>query len=275
MVVMSRPQLANKRFTRHKARLAEALYSDAFERFITTLILLNAVILGALTYQYDQGNSHIIRALVAVDLMIVVVFVFEIALKIYALGPKFFKTGWNVFDFFIVSVGVVGVGYPLTIIRSLRVLRALRLVTRVPSMKVVVESFLRALPGIGSVLGVLLLIIFIFSVIGNRMFGGVAPDLFGTLHGSAFTLFKVLTLEGWPDISDQIMAHYRWSGAFFVAYIGLNSFVVLNLMIAVIINAMHKEYDAHAEEEREDILEEIQALRREINTLLNAKKDRA
>ena len=155
----------------------------------------------------------------------------------------------------------------ITAFRAIRVLRTLRLVKRVPSMRIVIESFMRALPGIGSVLTVLLLMVFVYALIGQSLYHDVAPELFGTLHQSAFTLFTVLTLEGWPDVSRQVMAQVPTAWLYFVSFIAINSFTVLNLMIAVIIDAMQKEYDDLAEEEREDILQEIQALRREIAEL--------
>ena len=127
-----------------------------------------------------------------------------------------------------------------------------------------IESFMRAIPGIGSVLTVMLLMVFVYALIGQSLYGDVAPELFGTMHQSAFTLFTVLTLEGWPEVSRAVMNQVPMAWVYFVSFIAINSFTVLNLMIAVIIDAMQKEYDDHAEEEREDILHEIQALRREI-----------
>lgn len=252
-----------------KPRLKHALYSPVFERFITILIVINAIILAALTYDFHAHGlpEYWATILVAVDLGILLIFSLEIGLKIIVDGFRFFKKGWNIFDFFIVGLGVFGTGYPLSVLRSLRILRTFRLVTRVPSMKVVVESFLRALPGIGSVLTVMLLVLFVYSVMGTQMFGPVAPELFGTLQLSAFTMFTVLTLEGWPDVSRQVMDSMPYSWIYFVTYIAINSFAVFNLMIAVIITAMHKEYDEHAEEEREDIIAELKELRREIHKL--------
>lgn len=257
-----------------KARLKQALYSPVFERFITTLIVINAFVLAALTYDFQAHGLPEAWAtiLVAIDLGILLIFSVEIGLKILVDGPRFFRKGWNIFDFFIVGLGVFGTGYPLSVLRSLRILRTFRLVTRVPSMKVVVESFLRALPGIGSVLTVMLLVLFVYSVMGTQLFGDIAPDLFGTLQLSAFTMFTVLTLEGWPDVSRDVMESMPYAWIYFVTYIAINSFAVFNLMIAVIITAMHKEYDEHAEEEREDIIAELKALRRDIQKLSAQKR---
>jgi len=199
------------------------------------------------------------------------VFCVEIGVKLYAFRRSFFRNGWNVFDFFVIAISIIGMVSSITIFRALRVLRTLRLVKRVPSMRVVIESFMRAIPGIGSVLTVMLLMVFVFALIGQNLYGQVAPELFGTLHQSAFTLFTVLTLEGWPDVSRAVMNEVPMAWVYFVLFIAINSFTVLNLMIAVIISAMQKEYDDHAEEEREDILLELKALRREVAALSELK----
>ncbi len=248
------------------------LYAPAFERFITLLIILNAITLGCLTYSYqDHGpDSPLVQRLLAFDMAIICVFVVEIVLKIYAQGFRFFRSGWNIFDFLIVSLGFLGGSYPLTVVRSLRILRTLRIVRHVPSMKVIIESFLRALPGIGSVIMVMMLLIFIFAVIGTSLFAPVSPEYFGDLQSSAFTLFTVLTLEGWPDIAREVMPIIPGSWIFFVSYIGINSLVILNLMIAVIIQSMQKEYDEHAEEEREDILAEVRAISARLERMANS-----
>ena len=142
-------------------------------------------------------------------------------------------------------------------------------------MRKVIESFLRSLPGIASVLMVMMLMLFVFALIGQNLYCDVAPELFGSLHASAFTLFTVLTLEGWPEVSRSVMEQVPSAWVYFVSFIAINSFVVLNLMIAVIIEAMHKDYDDEAEEEREDILYEVKELRRELaefRTQQNASK---
>lgn len=252
----------------HREKLAAALYGRRFEIFITLLILANAIVLALLTYKYDtQSQAGQLSLLMRLDLFIVAIFAVEISAKIYALGWKFFKSGWNIFDLCVVVLSAIGPAYPLSIIRALRVLRTLRIVTQVKSMRIVVESFLRALPGIGSVLMVMLMMMFIFAVIGTRMFGHIAPDLFGTFHDSVFTLFMVLTLEGWPDIAAQVIPHAPFARAFFVVYIAVNSFTVLNLMIAVIVDAMQSEYEAEAEEEREDMIAALKALKIEISEM--------
>jgi len=251
-----------------RERLKNALYSQRFEGFITMVIILNAVVLALLTYQFSEKSHHWLKLLLAIDLAILVAFVMELSLKIYAAPKLFFKNAWHIFDLIVVTISILGSGYPLTVFRALRVLRTLRIVTMVPSMRVVVESFLRALPGIGSVIVVMMLVIFVYSVVGTSLYRHIAPELFGDLQTSTFTMFSIMTLEGWADHARTIMAQQPMAWIFFVSYVAINSFAVFNLLIAVIINSMHKEYDDHAEEEREDIMEEVQALRRDMKILI-------
>ena len=249
--------------------MRQALSSHVFEGFINSLILLNAIILGALTYSYGSTDSSQkwVSTLICLDMGIIGIFMAEMMLKIYAFGRSFFRSGWNIFDLVIVSIGVLGSSYPLTIVRSLRVLRLFRLLKRVPSLRAVVEGFLRSLPGIASVFMVMIIIIFVFAVLGTGLFKDVSPRLFGSLQQSTFTLFTVLTLEGWPEVAREVIHEVKGSWVFFVLYIVLNSFVVLNLMIAVTIEAMQRNYNIEAEDDRDHILEELQALRADIQKL--------
>ena len=248
-----------------RARLYRSLTSRRVDRFVMALVMLNAVILAVLTYQWESGGW--ITALTGLDTAIAAVFVVEIALKVISGGQHYVRKPWNQFDMAVVAIGVFGAAYPLTVLRAFRVLRTLRLIRRVPSMRIVVESFMRALPGIASVLSVMLLFLFVFSVIGTRAFGETSPEAFGTLHDTAFTLFVILTLENWEGIARPVMDAHPGSWTYFVGFIALNSFVVLNLVIAVIVNAMHREYDEHADAERDDILAEIKALRADVQAL--------
>ena len=265
-VKLEKPVKKQRDKYRFRLALRAALRSDRFESFLTRMIVLYAVILAAHCYIQPQAETYPFTAhmVEGFDFAIFSAFCVEILIKLYAFRGKFFRNGWNVFDFLVIALSIIGMAASITAFRVLRVLRTLRLVTNVPSMRVVIESFLRSIPGIFSVLMVLLLMVFVYAVIGQNLYSHIAPKLFGTLQNSAFTLFTVLTLEGWPEVSRAVMAKQPSSWIYFVSFIAINSFTVLNLMIAVIIGSMQKEYDEEAEEEREDILHEIQALRREL-----------
>ena len=244
-----------------RTRLYRAMTSKRVDRVVTALVVLNAVLLGLLCYEWSPA---IVVALTTTDRFIASFFVAEIALKLIGGGRRFLRKPWNVFDTVVVAVAVLGSAYPLTVLRAFRVLRTLRLVRRIPSMRGVVESFLRAVPGILSVLGVLLIVLFIYAVIGTRAYGSLAPETFGTLHDTAFTLFVILTLENWEGHARAIMDASPGAWVYFTSYIAVNGFVILNLIIAVIINAMHRDYDADADRDREDILAELRAIRGEL-----------
>jgi len=263
--LIASPQRKREKY-RFRLALRAALRSSAFERFLTGTIILYALSLCALSYLEGMAGDYglQIHFLKGLDMAIFQMFCVELTIKLYAFRRSFFRNGWNVFDAIVITISIIGMAASITAFRAIRVLRTLRLVKRVPSMRVVIESFMRAIPGIGSVLTVMLLMVFVYALIGQSLYGDVAPELFGTMHQSAFTLFTVLTLEGWPEVSRAVMNQVPMAWVYFVSFIAINSFTVLNLMIAVIIDAMQKEYDDHAEEEREDILHEIQALRREI-----------
>jgi len=250
-----------------RKKLRTAFRSKLFDQFLTTIIILYAITLAILPYLEAQPDSNaiLIKALRALDISIFSIFCMELILKIYAFRGRFFTHGWNLFDLSVVLISIIGMAASISTFRALRVLRTLRVVTNIPSMRKVIESFLRSLPGIASVLMVMVLMIFVFALIGQNLYSAVAPELFGNLHRTAFTLFTVLTLEGWPEVSRSVMAEVPSAWVYFISFIAINSFVVLNLMIAVIIDAMHKEYDDEAEEEREDILFEIKELRRELS----------
>jgi len=267
--IIDAPQRKRDKY-RFRLALRAALRSATFESFLTGAIIFYALNLCTLSYLEAMPGDYgfIIHILQSLDMAIFQMFCVELLIKFFAFRRSFFRNGWNVFDAIVIIVSIIGMAASITAFRAVRVLRTLRLVKRVPSMRVVIESFMRAIPGIGSVLTVLLLMVFVYALIGQSLYCEVAPELFGTLHQSAFTLFTVMTLEGWPDVSRQVMDQVPTAWLYFVSFIAINSFTVLNLMIAVIIDAMQKEYDDHAEEEREDILLEIQALRREIAALL-------
>ena len=249
-----------------RKKLRDAFRSKAFDQFLTTLIVIFAIALALLSYLEAQAepNMILIGTLKIIDISIFFAFCAELLLKIYAFRGRFFTHGWNIFDITVILISIIGMAASISTFRAIRVFRTLRIVTNIPSMRKVIESFLRSLPGIASVLMVMVLMLFVFALIGQNLYCDVAPELFGSLHVSAFTLFTVLTLEGWPDVSRSVMEQVPSAWVYFVSFIAINSFVVLNLMIAVIIEAMHKDYDDEAEEEREDILFEVKALRHEL-----------
>jgi voltage-gated sodium channel len=214
--------------------------------------------------------------LITLDRIILGVFVLEILVKLLAFDLRFFRNPWNVFDFIIIGIALVPASGPLAVLRTLRVLRVLRLVSMMPRLRFVVEALLHALPGIGSIAMLMAVLYYVFAVMATGLFGERFPDWFGTIGLSMYTLFQVMTLESWSmGIARPVMEAYPYAWLFFVPFILLATFTILNLFIAIIVNTMQTLHDRSIKEGAEHLetalhqegtqLEhELQALRNEI-----------
>jgi voltage-gated sodium channel len=207
--------------------------------------------------------------LVTVDRLILAIFTLEVLAKMFAYGLRFWRNPWNVFDFLVVGIALVPGTGPFSV---LRVLRLLRLVSMVPKLRFIVEALLRAIPGIGSILGLLMLVFYVFAIIATGLFRETHPEWFGTLGGSMYTLFQIMTLESWSmGISRPVMEEHPWAWAFFVPFILIATFTVLNLFIAIIVDAMQRMHEHQVALEEKTITtvvhEENQALHTELAAL--------
>jgi voltage-gated sodium channel len=218
-------------------RLRAFLEREAFQRTIIAVIVANAVIIGL-----ETSPSVMTRfggLLFFLDSLALGIFVAEILLKLFVYRLTYFKSAWNIFDFTIVAVALVPAGQGLTVLRALRILRALRLLSMVPKMRLVVQGLLGAIPAMASVLALLALVFYVFSVMATKLFGLAFPQWFGTVGASLFSLFQVMTLEAWSsEIVRPVMEVYPLAWAFFVPFILITTFAVLNLFIAIIVNSM-------------------------------------
>jgi voltage-gated sodium channel len=207
-------------------------------------------------------------ALMIADRVIVAVFVLEIVAKVIAYGRRFWRDPWNLFDVVVIGLSILPATTSFSVFRAFRVLRVLRLVSAVPSMRQVVQGLLNAIPGMATTAGLLLLAFYVFSVIATELFGEVFVEWFGTLGASMYTLFQIMTLESWSmGIVRPVMAEFPWAWAFFVPFIVVTAFAVLNLFVAIIVNAMSAETSASNHADNERILQEIVALRAQIEDL--------
>ena len=229
----------------------------AFKQTITGLIFFNAVILGALTF--TEPGTEAYRWLSTIDWIILGIFVFEIVLKLMAWRMEFFRKGWHVFDFVVIAISLIPASSSLSIMRAMRVLRILRLLHVVPMMRRITEALFRALPGMSAIIAVLALIVYVSAVIATDMFGKTDdPDvamLFGDLHSSALSLFQVMTMDGWRNEVVQIVMDdgnpYAW--VFFLTFIFIASFAILNLFIALFVEALQAEHEATQDEMIHDL----------------------
>ena len=282
---MVRPvNLANKSFTGLRGKVVSLVERNAFVNGIAAMILLNAVTLGLETD--DHISAEYGAALHVVDLVILGIFVIEILLKLFAYRLSFFRAGWNVFDFGIVAIALIPAAGAFSILRAMRIFRMLRLLSIVPSMRRVITALLNAVPGMLSILGIMMIIFYIAAVMATKVFGAhsdpLMQEMFGSMGNSMFTLFQVMTLEDWPDVAGPTMALFPWAWVFFVTFIVVTSFAVLNLFVGIIVDAMDIIHDFEEEgkgvkdfvhKENEDIRNELDSLRgdmAEIKSLLVA-----
>ena len=257
--------------------LRAILENPRTEWFITGLIAINAITLGLETS--PTLMAAVGPVLLAVDGAILTVFVIEIAARIFVKRLAFFKDPWSLFDFFVVAVALAPTTGNLSVLRALRILRVLRLITVVPSLRRVVGGLIAALPGMGSIVALLSLIYYVFAVMATKLFGQTFPEWFGNIGASAYSLFQIMTLESWSMGSVRpVMEQYPYAWAFFVPYIIVTTFAVLNLFIGVVVNAMQTEHEKVVAEEREveremlhqetePIIDEMKRLRAEIAEL--------
>ena len=254
-------------------RLRRLVNAPAFEATIITLIVINAVTLAMETSPSIMATWG--PLLTTLDAVILGIFVIEITLRFAADPRGFWRDPWRIFDLTIITIALLPATGPLSILRAFRILRILRLVAAVPAMRRVVTGLFKALPGMGSIVMLLGLIFFVFSVISTKLFAEAFPEWFGTIGASAYTLFQIMTLESWSmGIARPVMDTYPWAWALFVPFIVMTAFAVLNLFIGVIVDAMQAQASADAHDEREamredtkTILEEVRALRSELDAL--------
>lgn len=267
------------------ARIEEArhfLEHPTTERVLAGLIILNAVVLGLETNPVAMKNYGWL--LDSLDHILLGIFVVEVIFRLIVTGRGFFRDPWNVFDFIVITLSLMPQTGPLSILRALRILRVLRLVSAVPTLRRVVGGLIGSMPGIGAIAFLLTLVYYCFAVMATTLFGADFPEEFGRISRSAYTLFTVMTLEGWNELANRVMVKHPFAWLFFIPYILATTFTVLNLFIAIIVTAMQNEADkireAEAKEHREEqeaiekisdkeseLLKEIRALRSEVRSL--------
>ena len=247
--------------------LARWLEKPSVTNAIIVVIIFNAILLGMETSPaiMDRAGGLILT----LDKVCLGIFVVEIILKLIAHGHRFFRSGWNIFDFVIVGIALVPNAQGLSVLRAMRILRVLRVISVAPRLRRVVEGFVIALPGMGSVFLLMAIIFYIGAVMATKLFAASFPDWFGTLGLSAYTLFQIMTLESWSmGIVRPVMDVYPYAWAFFVPFIMVTTFAVVNLLVGLIVNSMQ---DAHGAEEgqktdayRDEVLSRLEAIEKRL-----------
>ena len=255
-------------------KLLNLIESNLFTFGITALILMNAITLGLET---DQSITARYGGLLHwIDRIILVLFSIELLLKFYVYRFRFFRSGWNLFDLAIVAIAWVPTSGALTVLRALRILRVLRLISVVPQLRRVVSAIGHSIPGMVSVVGVLGLIFYVASVLATKLFG-TYPDpnmqeWFGSIGASAYTLFQIMTLESWSmGVVRPTMELFPWAWSFFIPFIIITSFAVLNFFIGIIVDSMQivqKQEETISDEENKHItMREYKHLKEQLDLL--------
>ncbi len=219
--------------------LARWVESGRVQAIVVGVILLNALVLGLET---DKGlvAAHGLL-LKTVDKACMAVFLVELAIKLLAYRLHFWRSGWNVFDFLVVAIAFIPGNGAWSVLRALRVLRVLRLLTVVPQLRRVVAAFIHAIPGLFGVVMVMAIFFYTAGVLATTLFGGTHPQWFGSLGASLYTLFQIMTLESWSmGIVRPVMESHPWAWAFFVPFIVIATFTILNLFIGIIVSTMQE-----------------------------------
>ena len=253
-------------------KLGVIVESDLVQKIIIGLILLNALTLGletnsVLMKEYGQQISFL-------DNCILSIFVIEILIKLGYRKLSFFKDGWNIFDFIIIGIALAPATGSLSVLRTLRIFRAMRLLSVVPSMKRVTQALLSAIPGILSVGSIILLIFYVSAVLATNFFGDDFDTWFGNIGRSMFSLFQIMTLESWSmGIVRPVMELFPWAWTFFVPFILVTSFAVLNLFIGIIVDAMQSQKTEKEKSATEEKLKQEASLQKEMSLLRNEIKE--
>lgn len=247
-------------------KIQRLVESSMFQNFIMGLIILNGITMGietskSMALEYGTFFNTF-------NTFVVTVFTIEIILRISVYKTSFFKDSWSLFDFVIVAISLVPSSAGFEIFRVLRVLRLFRLITVVPQMKKIVVALLSVIPGIGAIAALLTLFFYIFAIMSTQLFGEQFPEWFGTLGESFYTLFQVMTLESWSmGIVRPIMEVYPYAWVFFVPFIFLSTFIIVNLIIAIVVDAMNEMTAADREDHEEEVQKKTDSLHEEMISL--------
>ena len=245
-----------------------------FDYFIIALILINAVILGLETSpEIMKGYGQYL--LLASDI-ILILFIVEALLKMTAVFPRlslYFKDGWNLFDFSVIVLSLLpATGEMAMVARLARLLRVMRLISTIPELRLIVTTLIRSLPGMGHVIMLMGVIFYMYAVAGYHLFSEHDPELWGSLGISLLTLFRVVTLEDWTDVMYTAMEMNAYSWIYFVSFVVMGTFVIINLFIAVVLNNLDEAKQEQLKSlegpvGKEDILEELKATQQALKRL--------
>ncbi|PSJ46651.1 cation transporter [Zobellella endophytica] len=258
----------NNGFAQLQAQFLRLRSNRLFEGFVITVIVLSALVVGAKTYDNTSRFEHILAVL---DAAVTLFFLVEIAIRMAA-EPRFrdfFKSGWNVFDLVIVLASIVPIDSTDTVLiaRLLRVFRALRLISMIPELRVLLNALVVSIPRMGYVALLMFIIFYIYAAVGSFVFEQVDPFLWGNISQAMLTLFRIATFEDWTDVMYATMEPYPYSWIYYVTFIFLTAFIFLNMMIGIVLEVMQSESEKFKAENGEGPEQESRALQQELDQL--------
>lgn len=241
-----------------KEKLKHFIEHKQTSNFILFIIIFNSILLGFMTDNSIMAKYGTI--LHEACNICVYIFTIELFIKLYVYGKSFFKDGWNNFDFFIVAISWVPTGGAFSsfrVFRILRALRALRLVTQLEKLRIIVQAIIASIPNVGWASVLLLVIFYIFSIMGTTLFAADFPDWFGSIGKSMYTLFQVMTLESWSmGIARPVMEQHSYAWCYFVPFILISSFIVMNVIVGVVVNAISEISDDVKQKKKEKYIQD-------------------
>jgi voltage-gated sodium channel len=256
------------------SHLRRLVNSSAFTGAVVAVILLNALVLGLQTYpRLEQDYGDLLDLLNGLCLAF---FVVEMTLRIASYFPRpwnFFREGWNVFDFLAVGLAFVpGLQSNSTVLRLARLARIVRVVHLLPDVRILITAVIRSLPPLVSMAILTTLILFVYGMVGWQLFGDELPEDWGTIGEAMLSLFVMLTLEDFPQYMDAGMEIHPWSWVFFVSFILVAAFIVINVLIGIVLNSLEEARELERREslapgEAVPVLERIQILRSALDEL--------
>lgn len=252
------------------AALKRIADSTRFQTIVLGVIVLNAITLGLQTFpEIERDAGSLLNTL---DSIFLAIFCAEIAIRIGAYGSRpwdYFREGWNIFDFLTVGAAFIpGLRGDATLLRLARLLRVIRLLSVMPDLRVLIRGMLSSVGPIASLAGLAVLIMYVYGMVGWIAFSEGDPEHWSTIAQSMLTLFVVMTLESWPEIMGDAMEISSWAWVYFVSYVLVASFLVINVVLAIIINAVE---DSREEDAREKAEAEAEAIKASMDGKLDEK----
>jgi len=242
--------------------LAHLVDSERFQVFIAGVIIVNAIVIALSTYQTIEAAYG--PALEIANNVLYGIFLLELIIRMVSYMPQpwnFFRSGWNVFDFIVIgAVLIPAVREQVTILRLLRLARIVRLMRFLPDARVLILTVTRATPSVISMVVLTLLVIFVYAVVGWSLFGAALPSEWGDLGTAMLTLFVLLTLENFPDYLYQAQEVNAIAPFYFLSFVLIAAFIIVNLLIGVIISAMDQARSEEAQRSRKHDSDKLQVL---------------